>query len=75
MLILPHAQVVMWAINQQRTDHLLKAMKDIGVPFRLMEGTGDDGKGSIKTWSQLNGEIDYSDMFFMFSNISIKISC
>eukprot|EP00058_Branchiostoma_floridae_P002284 XP_002587772.1 hypothetical protein BRAFLDRAFT_94675 [Branchiostoma floridae] len=35
-------------------DHLQKAMKDIGVPFRLMEGTGDDGKGSIKTWSQLN---------------------
>ncbi|XP_035671223.1 uncharacterized protein LOC118412456 [Branchiostoma floridae] len=49
-------QVVMWAINQQRTDHLLKAMKDIGVPFRLMEGTGDDGKGSIKTWSQLNAK-------------------
>ncbi|KAI8487313.1 hypothetical protein Bbelb_351110 [Branchiostoma belcheri] len=30
------------------------AMKDTGVPFRLMEGTGDDGKGSIRTWTQLN---------------------
>ncbi|KAI8490540.1 hypothetical protein Bbelb_318080 [Branchiostoma belcheri] len=30
------------------------AMKDTGVPFRLMEGTGDDGKGSIRTGTQLN---------------------
>ncbi|KAI8490599.1 hypothetical protein Bbelb_318670 [Branchiostoma belcheri] len=31
-------------------------MKDTGVPFRLMEGTGDDGKGSIRTWTQLNAK-------------------
>ncbi|KAI8487969.1 hypothetical protein Bbelb_344170 [Branchiostoma belcheri] len=46
--------VVVWAINQRRTQELAAAMKDTGVPFRLMEGTGDDGKGSIRTWTQLN---------------------
>ncbi|KAI8490532.1 hypothetical protein Bbelb_318000 [Branchiostoma belcheri] len=36
------------------------AMKDTGAPFRLMEGTGDDGKGSIRTWTQLNvGDITH----------------
>ncbi|KAI8487200.1 hypothetical protein Bbelb_349980 [Branchiostoma belcheri] len=48
--------VVVWAINQRRTEQLLSAMKDIGVPFRLMEGAGDDGQGSIKTWTQLNAK-------------------
>ncbi|KAI8490475.1 hypothetical protein Bbelb_317430 [Branchiostoma belcheri] len=48
--------VVVWAINQRRTQELAAAMKDTGVPFRLMEGTGDDGKGSIKTWTQLNAK-------------------
>ncbi|XP_078701561.1 uncharacterized protein LOC144927753 [Branchiostoma floridae x Branchiostoma belcheri] len=49
-------QVVVWAINQRRTKELVAAMKDTGVPFRLMEGTGDDGKGSIRTWTQLNAK-------------------
>ncbi|XP_019628631.1 PREDICTED: uncharacterized protein LOC109473191 [Branchiostoma belcheri] len=44
---------VKWYAEQ--TEQLLSAMKDIGVPFRLMEGAGDDGQGSIKTWTQLNG--------------------
>eukprot|EP00058_Branchiostoma_floridae_P021998 XP_002607488.1 hypothetical protein BRAFLDRAFT_69920 [Branchiostoma floridae] len=47
-------QVLVWAINQRRTKELVAAMKEAGVPFRLVEVTGDDVKGSIKTWTQLN---------------------
>ncbi|XP_066299903.1 uncharacterized protein [Branchiostoma lanceolatum] len=49
-------QVVVWAINQRRIEQLVRAMKEIGVPFRIMEGAGDDGKGSVKTWTQLNAK-------------------
>ncbi|CAH1233119.1 Hypp597 [Branchiostoma lanceolatum] len=49
-------QVVVWAINQRRIDQLVRAMKEIGVPFRIMEGAGDDGNGSVKTWTQLNAK-------------------
>ncbi|XP_066263636.1 uncharacterized protein [Branchiostoma lanceolatum] len=31
-------------------------MKEIDVPFRITEGAGDDGKGSVKTWTQLNAK-------------------
>ncbi|KAI8493957.1 hypothetical protein Bbelb_283040 [Branchiostoma belcheri] len=48
--------VVVWAINQRRTDELMRAMKDTGVPCRIMETAGDDGKGSARTWTQLNGK-------------------
>ncbi|KAI8516516.1 hypothetical protein Bbelb_050970 [Branchiostoma belcheri] len=48
--------VVVWAINQRRTDELMRAMKDTDVPFRIMETAGDDGKGSARTWTQLNGK-------------------
>ncbi|XP_066279013.1 uncharacterized protein [Branchiostoma lanceolatum] len=49
-------QAVVWNINQKREAELLAAMKEIGVPFRIMEGTGDDNKGSVKTWTQLNAK-------------------
>ncbi|KAI8503768.1 hypothetical protein Bbelb_187390 [Branchiostoma belcheri] len=48
--------VVVWAINQRRTDELVAAMKETGVPFRILEGVGDDGKGSVKTWTSLNAK-------------------
>ncbi|KAI8487257.1 hypothetical protein Bbelb_350550 [Branchiostoma belcheri] len=43
-------------------------MKETGVPFRLCEGTGDDGKGSVKTWTQLNAK----QLERVFAKINLK---
>ena len=50
-----YIQLVVWAIDQKRTDELQKEMQNIKVPFRMMEESGQDGKGTIKRWSQPQG--------------------
>ncbi|KAJ7391179.1 hypothetical protein OS493_019310 [Desmophyllum pertusum] len=47
-------QVVNWAIEQKREEHLEKAMQDIGINFHIFEVRGDDGKAST-TWTSLDG--------------------
>ena len=48
--------MVAWAIDQKRTKQLEEEMARIKVPFHFQDVRGDDGQGSVKKWSQLNGK-------------------
>ncbi|XP_070200636.1 uncharacterized protein [Littorina saxatilis] len=49
-------QVVMYSVYQGNKTRLVEAMKDINIQFQFFEKQGDDGKNSINTWTNFNGD-------------------